>query len=216
MTKPRLLIGAALLTAAVLVAGCATGTATNPSGTPASAPGAGGSAAGASAAASTAPAATGTYRDQIMAWGLRFAACVRAHGAPNFPDPVYPPNVGPNGPHGSIFDGFAWGMGLFTITDKAGFAGPMAACDDVFGQMPPAPDTNHAPTSAEMTILRRFAQCMRRHGFPDFPDPKADGTFPILGGPYASLHPPFHNVPIQLGNAFDACTATQRIPMVAS
>jgi ABC-type sugar transport system ATPase subunit len=27
----------------------------------------------------------------------------------------------------------------------------------------------------------RFAACMRQHGVPDWPDPKADGTFPFVG-----------------------------------
>ncbi|MBO0871379.1 MAG: hypothetical protein J2P15_22730, partial [Micromonosporaceae bacterium] len=167
------------------------------------------------AAASPAPSPTGTYRDQIMAWGRRFAACVRAHGAPNFADPVYPAGLGPNGPTGSVFDTFEWGFENLFHLDKSD-AAAMGACDDVLVQMPPAPDGNRPPTAAQMTTLRQFAQCMRRHGFPDFPDPRADGTFPILNGPYSSLHPPFHNVPRALDNAYLACTATDRIPMVAS
>jgi hypothetical protein len=43
----------------------------------------------------------------------------------------------------------------------------------------PAQATDPPPTPAELHNLVRFAQCMRSHGISDWPDPHADGTFPI-------------------------------------
>jgi hypothetical protein len=67
-----------------------------------------------------------------------------------------------------------------------------------------------------MTWGRQFAACVRAHGFADFPDPKADGTFPIQGGPYDSLLLYHNGGTAQLTNAYLACDQNQRIPMRAS
>jgi hypothetical protein len=45
-------------------------------------------------------------------------------------------------------------------------------------------DREHpTPSAADLAKLKAYAKCMREHGIPDFPDPKADGTFPIIGTP---------------------------------
>ena len=43
----------------------------------------------------------------------------------------------------------------------------------------PSQAINPPPTPAELHNLVLFAQCMRSHGISDWPDPHADGTFPI-------------------------------------
>jgi hypothetical protein len=226
MTKPRLLIAAALLTTAMLVAGCSAGAATDTSGAPASAGAAGADAAGssapatgaaaASAAASPAANPTGTYRDQIIAWGRRFAACARARGIPRFPDPVYPADWGPNGPNdgNTLFPERYMGTALFPL-DKGQLVRALDACTDVARQEPPAPDSLRPPTARELAIMRQFSQCMRRHGYSDFPDPHSDGTFPIAGGPYDSLLPYRPDGSRQLINAYLACD-TDHMPVRAS
>ena len=40
-----------------------------------------------------------------------------------------------------------------------------------------------------MGRMRRYAECMRERGLAEFPDPRADGTFPIAGTSYAGLAP---------------------------
>jgi hypothetical protein len=42
------------------------------------------------------------------------------------------------------------------------------------------------PNASDLPKLRQFAACMREHGLPDWPDPNADGTFPIAGTPLQS------------------------------
>jgi hypothetical protein len=172
MTKARFLPAAALLltAAALAIAGCSGGTATDTN------------AAGSGAPARPGPSATGSYQDQVMAWGRRFAACARAHGNPNFPDPVYPANAQPSG--------LTWGFALFASVDKPTLGqAANGACADVARQMPPAPDALLPPDVTTLTHMRQFAQCMRQHGMSDFPDPKADGTFPIANTPYDALTP---------------------------
>ena len=219
MTKPRLLATAALLltAAALTIAGCSTGTGTTngapqaPAGGAVTAGASGGGASGGSAngAASPAPSRTGTYRDQVMAWGRRFAACARAHGFPNFPDPIYPAGVGPNGPEEpGLFPDASFGVRLFLPPgrpDKLGVIRALEACSDLARQMPPTPDSTRPVTAAQLAVIRQFSKCMRQHGFPDFPDPRADGTFPIQGGPYDSLLPYHNGGSSGLTNAYLAC-----------
>jgi len=178
MTTPRFHPATALLisAAALALAGCTAGA----SGRTGNADGSGPPAASATGAANPRPSAAGGYQDQVMAWGRQFAACVRAHGMPTFPDPAYPPNAEPSG--------LTWGFALFASVDKATLGqAANGACADVARQMPPAPDALRPPDATVLTHMRQFAQCMRQHGMSDFPDPKADGTFPIANTPYEAL-----------------------------
>ena len=212
MTKRLLASAALLLTAVALnIAGCSSGTGTN-NAAASRAPTGGTPTASASAAASPAPRPTGTYRDQVMDWGRRFAACARARGISNFPDPVYPAGVGANGPEGStdLFPDSGFGVLLFVGSepgqvDKGTLSRALDACSDLARLMPPAPDSTRPVTAAQLAVIRHFSQCMRQHGFPDFPDPRADGTFPIRGGPYDSLLPYHNGGTSQLTNAYLAC-----------
>jgi hypothetical protein len=202
MTTPRFLPAAVLLltAAALAIAGCAAGTATgNTSAAGSGAPTNGAPAASAAGAAKPGPSATGSYQDQVMAWGRRFAACARAHGIPNFPDPMYPANAEPNG--------LTWGFALFASVDKPTLGqAANGACADVARQMPPAPDALRPPDATTLAQMRQFAQCMRQHGLPDFPDPKADGTFPIANTPYGGLSPLSPEHPSQaVADADHAC-----------
>jgi hypothetical protein len=87
--------------------------------------------------------------------GLKFAQCMRSHGVPNFPDP------GANG------GGFQGGAGI--NLQAPAFAGAQQACQKILG--PNTPRT--PPTAAQNAAALKFAQCMRRHGVPNFPDPSS-------------------------------------------
>jgi hypothetical protein len=49
--------------------------------------------------------------------------------------------------------------------------------------MPASTRHGQPPSAQDMANLRHFAQCMRDNGIPEWPDPKPDGTFPIIGTP---------------------------------
>lgn len=104
--------------------------------------------------------------------GLKFARCMRAHGVSNFPDPTP-------------------GHGIqLSITPDSGinprspaFQSAQRSCQKL---LPIKGTPGHVSAGDRRTALR-FAECMRTHGEPDFPDPSAassrnHGPIVALGG----------------------------------
>jgi hypothetical protein len=58
--------------------------------------------------------------------------------------------------------------------DKRTLGAAYEACRDF---APAKAEKGHDLTPAELDQLRRFAQCLRDHGVPDWPDPGPDGDF---------------------------------------
>jgi hypothetical protein len=114
--------------------------------------------AGCSAAAGTRSAATSarTPDDETMA----IVTCYRAHGDPSFPDPVYDPGDG------------RW---HFAISPGSAPLSTRQACQRLF------PSGNASPPvpQAQFQQLVRYAECIRQHGVPNWPDPDPDGSFPL-------------------------------------
>ena len=81
---------------------------------------------------------------------VKFAECVRAHGVPHFPDP------------GASGD-FNFGVDV----SKEVFTAAVNACKSL---EPPGALSAKRSTKQQSAALR-FAQCVRAHGVPDFPDP---------------------------------------------
>ena len=101
---------------------------------------------------------------------VAFASCMRSHGVPSYPDPhisssagevhvqISPGSANPNGP-------------AFKSAD--------AACH----QLLPNGGTAGAGASAqEKAQGLKFADCMRSHGVPNFPDSSHDGAFDLPPG----------------------------------
>jgi hypothetical protein len=192
--------GAAL--AGSLLAGAATGC-TSQAGGPAAAgasPRAASASAAAAASGTASPAAspTGSFEQQALAWGRRFAQCARDHGIANFPDPVY---------HSDYEDGDGIDFPMSDpVAGKTVLARAYDACADIVRQMPPRPITDHPHDAQRLAEMRAYAACMRQHGVGDFPDPTAYGTFPVLGTRlkvFSPMNP--GNLPPDLAQAYDAC-----------
>jgi hypothetical protein len=110
---------------------------------------------------------TSNDQEQALTVGRQFAQCARAHGRPNFPDPAIQ--------NGTL---------AFPGVTKQDQAAVQAACRSILQQLPASMQyQNQAPSAQDMAHLQQFAQCVRRNGVTDWPDPKADGTFPIVGTP---------------------------------
>jgi hypothetical protein len=115
---------------------------------------------------------------------LAYSRCMRAHGVTNFPDPD--------------------SSGDITIQSGSGldpndpvFRSAQQACQSLAPT--PSGDQQHG-TSAQAL---RFSQCMRAHGFSDFPDPQVENGRIQIGpfGPGSGLDP---NDP-QFQAAWGAC-----------
>lgn len=104
---------------------------------------------------------------------LALAHCMRAHGVPNFPDPTRGPDGGgegftisatPGSPNLSV-DGVTFSGPVFTAAEKT--------CKLFGGGTAPPPITE-----SQKLAMFHFAECMRAHGVPNYPDP----VFPAGGG----------------------------------
>jgi hypothetical protein len=102
---------------------------------------------------------------------LALSQCMRAHGVPNFPDPT----KGPGGEGMSV--NMSPGSSTLTV-EGVPFSGPTFQTAEktckFFGGGGGPPGISESQKLAEI----RFAQCMRKHGVPNFPDPE----FPSGGG----------------------------------
>jgi hypothetical protein len=87
-------------------------------------------------------------------------ACARAHGDPGLPDPIIDSQGRAKFPDGTPLPSQA----------------TRQACQSIYNRLPAAARTDAAP-DIQMEI--KFAQCMRAHGLPDWPDPDAKGNFPL-------------------------------------
>jgi hypothetical protein len=130
-----------------------------------------------SAAASTdttgGPAGSGSASSQAQPQkdALNYARCMRANGVPNFPDP----NSG---------SGFTFNPGTGVDRSSPAFNAAQAKCQKYMnagGGL--APGTQTHPSPQWLAKMVKAAQCMRRHGVPNFPDPTTTIPSPkILGG----------------------------------
>jgi hypothetical protein len=129
--------------------------------------GAGGAAGGAAGGGIGAATTTATSAAEEMAVWRDFAQCARTHGLPDLPDPTMSPD-------GRVeFPGYQ---------DRTPPQSVQLACKHILDRLPPDSQPSAAPTN--IPALLRFAQCLRIHGFPDWPDPKANGTFPAAQLPH--------------------------------
>jgi hypothetical protein len=85
--------------------------------------------------------------------------CLRAHGVPDFPDPVYDPSDG------------RWHYADYRpdIPQSA-----QQACQHLD---PSAVRASPPVPQAQFQALVRLAQCIRQHGVPTWPDPNPQGQF---------------------------------------
>jgi hypothetical protein len=110
----------------------------------------------------TTPTATASSSDP-MAQAIKFATCMRTHGAPDFPDPKTS----------------ATGNVLLSVPDTPQSKAAQKTCRRFLAGwgVPPASEE-----AQRLTSLLEYARCMRTHGVTDFPDPDNRGEFPGTGG----------------------------------
>jgi hypothetical protein len=163
MRSRALTIAVAAVAAAVLAAGCGGSSPGSTVANVGSAP----------AKTSTGPAASGGDRSPaaFFSQALKFSACMRSHGLPDFPDPQQ------NG-HGISLSIHA-SKGSDLNPNSPQFQAAQRACR----AYAPKPPSGGAPNPQLQRQALAFAQCMRSHGVPNFPDPKVSGNSIQIGGP---------------------------------
>jgi len=155
-------------------------------------------------AASPSPSPSGMSDAQLQVLVNNLVQCVRRHGAPGMPDvPVRSGHIVL--PNENTVD-----QATLRNVDAA-----RAACKAVEDRIPAAVlqkagGRGDAPSAADVPKLRQFAQCMRQNGEPDWPDPKADGTFPgtdqimaqgkAVVGPKIQICQKFYDGPIRFSS----------------
>ena len=163
-------LAAAMLASGVMVAGCG-----GSSHTPATA-----SAAGAAATSSTVGTGGGAPSSGSTAAGagspgVAFAACMRSHGVPNFPDPS------PGG-------GLLFRVAAAINRSSPAFRAAQAKCRKLLpGGGPPGPGSATHPSAQTLAKLLKIAQCMRQHGISQFPDPRTSVPLNPFGSGYGVI-----------------------------
>lgn len=110
--------------------------------------------------------------------------CIHTHGAPDFPNPTLDDRGRPSWPEGtqpppqSVID----------------------ACGAIYDRLQ-NPERGHPLTPDELHVAQQFAQCMRQHGYADWPDPNPDGSYPLPSDITSEGKTP------RLRAATEACTA---------
>ena len=125
---------------------------------------------------------------------VSYSNCMRSHGVPNYPDPS----------NGQLPKGGAQAFGV----SSSAFSKAQSACHSLLpnagsfqeqaSQCTLAGDCPPAVVQQMMTTDRKFAQCMRSHGVPNWPDP----TIGLQGSPVFRLskvgitHAQSHSAPM--------------------
>jgi hypothetical protein len=95
-----------------------------------------------------------------------FSRCMRSHGVPQFPDP----KIDADGNAQLSING---GPGSGLDPESPQFKAAGKACQ----KLQPGGEGKRDPAMEKQQLgqMLKFSGCMRSHGLPDFPDPKADG-----------------------------------------
>jgi len=104
-----------------------------------------------------------------MADALRYAGCMRSHGLTDFPDP----SAGSNG-----LPSFSLNASPTSDLDpqKPQYQAAQKGCKNDLPNLGPTTPAERATANA---AALKYAECMRSHGEPDFPDPNGQGMIQI-------------------------------------
>jgi hypothetical protein len=111
---------------------------------------------GTAAGSSASPSATSTYAKEVA-----YAQCMRSHGVPNFPDPD--------------------SNGQFDINGNSInlHSAQVQSAQNACKSLSPLLGQSGQSQAQNATLALKFAQCMRSHGVPKYPDPSSNGSFHI-------------------------------------
>ena len=121
----------------------------------------------AAACSSPASPAGNSSPSDPAAQALAYSKCMRSHGVPDFPDPKISSNGG----------GTSVSQGVGTRGDLNPGNPAFKAASRVCRSLQPAGSNPPAQSAQELATDVKFADCIRSHGYPSFPDPDSRGVF---------------------------------------
>jgi hypothetical protein len=156
-------------------------------------------------ATSPAPSASqtgGSLFQRLVAGYVDYARCARAHGLPHLPDPQV--DAQGNDHYPSLDNQGAWRWPESVLVGCAKVWARVHAIRDQWDSAHPL-----GPPASPATYERMLAiaRCIRRHGFPTYPDPSPSGGFAVSSVPPGFVKP---NISAQARTAIDACTQRSR------
>jgi len=117
---------------------------------------------------------------EILAIGKQVAECARNNGVPDFPDPFVEKGKlkFPEGAMEAMEQKYSQ-----QVLEQA-----EQACKPIMERLPEAAIRGEEEQVEEdppidVETMRKLAKCLRENGLPEWPDPKADGSFPLVGTP---------------------------------
>jgi hypothetical protein len=143
----------------ILVTACGSGTTT----TDTAAGGASPASTGASSPSST--GASSSSQSARYAKALAYSQCIRSHGVPDFPDPTIV--------NGSI------GLQVGNLKESQS---TVQAAQNACQSLSPVHPLSGAAEAKNVAEGLKWAQCIRQHGVPNFPDPSSSGVFALPSG----------------------------------
>ncbi len=148
---------------------------------------------GATAAQQPPPGAS-TFRRLVAAYDA-YASCARAHGMPGLPDPQVDDQGNDHYPALDARGHWAWPQSVRNGCEYVWVR--VHAIRDEF-------DSLHAQRQSPVRFAdaRALASCIRRHGFPTFPDPTPEGGF-VVGSLPAGFEKP--NLSSQAASVLRLC-----------
>jgi hypothetical protein len=142
-------------------------------------------------ASSTGASSPGSGSQAAIANAVKFANCMRSHGVTNYPDPNssgHPQSLNQINPNSATF--------LTAYTACRSYASNGAG-------VPPE------PSPAELRSALAFARCVRKHGYPQFPDPlttvSLQATFTLGPGKYFPVNSSYKATAPAFMHAAKAC-----------
>jgi hypothetical protein len=120
----------------------------------------------------------------FSAAAFKYSSCMREHGLSSFPDPSMTDHDGQQ---------VAYLTATIPVHPSAAFKSAQSACRGIL-----PPPINASPTElaqqrqARDQHLLAFADCLRNHGVPDFPDPTSQGqlTLEMVNSAGVDVHAP--------------------------
>jgi hypothetical protein len=119
---------------------------------------------GASSSSTASGGSSSTRPSTVSQVGINYAGCMRSHGVPKYPDPSSGNELANGLPKISVQQ-----LGVSTSQYQAA----QSACAHL---LPNGGQQTQPQSQRDLAAMRTYAQCMRTHGVPTWPDPTYDPT----------------------------------------